>query len=239
MKTILLVNNQEAFLDRNKSLLNRAGFLILTAASANEALHVCREQTVALIIAGLDLPGTGGDQLCTLIRQESELKNVSIILVCYDSDAELARASSCGANAVVTKPIRPDVLLKQVEKFLGIQARREYRAEFNARVEGTRERLVFSGMTRNISASGILCETNTPLQQGELISNLFFSLNSSPIVSDGKVIWSAGMPEGKYSYGVRFLNLAPEHREVIEEFVASPSTTEPAANLPNPVPAIP
>jgi CheY-like chemotaxis protein len=222
MKKILIVNSQEAFLDRNKSLLNRAGFRIITATSAEEALQICREQAISLIIAQLGLPGTGGDQLCRQIRQDPELRSVSIILVCYQSDAEGERASQCGANAVVTKPVRPDLLLKLVAKFLGTQARREYRAVFNARLEGTRERKMFSGMTRNISTSGLLCETSTLLNQEDLLSNLLFELNSNQIVADGKVVWTARMPEGKFSCGVRFIELAPEHQQVIERFVAAP-----------------
>jgi CheY-like chemotaxis protein len=220
MKKILLVNNQEAFLDRNRGLLNRAGFLILTASSAQEALSICRQQSVDLIISQLSMPEMGGDQLCTLIRQDPEIRSVSIILVCYDVDAELDRASHCGANAVVTKPIRPDLLLKLVGRFLGIQARRDYRAPLNARVEGTRENRLFSGMTRNISASGILCESVMPLNANDLLSSLLFRVDSSEIVADGKVIWVASLPDGIYNYGVRFINLAQDHREKIEHFVA-------------------
>lgn len=63
MKKILLVNSQEAFLDRNKTLLNRAGFDILTAASTHEALGICRQHPVDLIIAQLDLQG--GEAICS------------------------------------------------------------------------------------------------------------------------------------------------------------------------------
>ena len=225
MKKILLVNNQEAFLDRNKTLLNRAGFLILTATSANEALQICRQPDVDLIVAQLDMPGTGGDLLCSLIRRDAELRNVSIILVCYESEAVLA--ANCGANSVVTKPVRPELLLKLVGKYLGIRARRDYRAAFNARVEGTRESLVFSGMTRNISASGILCEATMQLNQNDLLKNLLFVIESDQIVADGIVIWSANLSDGNYAYGVQFLDLAPEMRERIELFVAAAEELQP------------
>jgi len=205
MKKILLVNNQEAFLDRNKSLLNRAGFLILTASTASEALQISREQRVDLI--------------CSLIRQDSELRNVSIILVCYQSEEE--QASNCGANAVVTKPVRPEQLLKLVEKFLGIRARREYRAALHARVEGTRGSLEFSGVTRNISASGMLCESDLPLNKGDLLRNLSFIIDAGRIDTDGKVVWYAVLPDEKYGYGVQFIGLASELREKIEQFVAA------------------
>jgi CheY-like chemotaxis protein len=220
MKKILLVNNLEAFLGRNKSLLNRAGFLILTATSAQEALRIYREQSVDLIISLLDMPEMGGDALCSSIRQDSELKHVPFILVCYET--ELERASQCGANAWVTKPVRPELLLEHVGRFLQIPARRDYRAIFNARVNGTRESLSFSGMTRNISASGLLCETATILNQDDLITNLLLAIDSHQIVADGKVVRSESRPDGMYNYGVQFTSLAPEYLEKIEQFVAAP-----------------
>lgn len=219
MKKILLVNNQEAFLDRNKTLLNRAGFLILTATSGDEALAICRQHEINLIISQLELSGAEGDTLCSLIRQDSVMRNMSIILVCYESEAEVA--ARCGANAVVTKPVRPELLLKLVGKFLGIRARREYRAVFKARVEATWGSLAFSGMTRNISASGLLCETGVLLNKDDHLTNLLFDLAGYPIVASGQVIWTGSLPGGTNCYGVEFTGLAPELRERIDQFVAT------------------
>ncbi|OGU10320.1 MAG: hypothetical protein A2075_21020 [Geobacteraceae bacterium GWC2_58_44] len=221
MKKILLVSNHEAFLDRNKSLLNRAGFLILTATSAEEALQLYRQQPVDLIISLLDLPQMGGDALCSLIRQDKDLRQVPFVLVCYETEADLERASHCRANARVIRPVRPELLLKQIGRFLDIPTRRDYRAIFKACVNGTRGSLSFSGMTRNISVSGILCETATILSQNDLISNLLLAIDTDQIVADGKVVWSESQPGGVYNYGVQFTSLAPGCRERIEHFVAS------------------
>jgi CheY-like chemotaxis protein len=221
MKKILLVHNLEAFLERNKSLLSRSGFLILTATSVKEALLVHGEQPVDLIISLLAMPETGGDTLCSLIRETPQLRNVPIILVCYDAEPELERASRCGANAWVTRPVRPELLLEQVGRFLKIPARRDYRVVFNARVVGTRGDLPFSGMTRNISASGLFCETSTLLAEDDLITNLLIPIESFQIVADGIVVRSESRPDGMYNYGVHFTNLAPESRDKIERFVSA------------------
>jgi CheY-like chemotaxis protein len=221
MKTILLVNHVEAFLGRNKSLLNRAGFQIATATSADEALQVYREQPVDLIISLLEMPEMGGDALCKLIRLDEELKNVPFMMVCYDTEAELDRATQCGANAVVIKPVRPEMLLEQVGIFLSIPIRRDFRAPFNARVHGMRGTLSFSGVTRNISVSGVLCETEMRLNHDDLITNLFLTIESHRIIADGKVIWSETGPDGMYHYGVKFTMIPPECREKIEQFVSS------------------
>jgi len=219
MKKILLVSNLDAFIGRNKNLLNRAGFRILTATSAEGALRIFRQEPVDLIISLLDLPGMGGDALCSLMRQDKDLRQVPIILVCYDSEIELERASHCGANACVIKPVRPDLLLKQIGRFLDIPTRREYRASFNAKVIGRRGSLPFTGMTRNISVSGILCETEAYLSQDDLISNLMLAIDTHQIDADGKVVWSQSQPDGMYNYGVQFTRLAPACRERIENFV--------------------
>jgi len=219
MKKILLVNSQEAFLDRNKTLLNRAGFLILTASSVQDALDICREHEINLIISQLERAPGGGDQLCSQIRSDSVLRNVSIILVCYAQEAEFA--AGCGANAVVTKPVRPEELLKLVGKFLEIRARREYRAVFNARVEATWGSLSFSGMTRNISVSGLLCETSVLLSKDDQLSNVLFDLAGYPINAEAVVIWSGSLPGGTNMYGVEFSALAAEQRERIDKYVVS------------------
>ena len=225
MKKILLVNYKQAFLERNEGLLNRAGFLILTATSAEEAFHLYREHSVDLIISLLDMPAMGGDALCSLIRQDADLKQVPYILVCYDTEAERQRASRCGANASLTRPVRPQALLDQVSKFLNISARRDYRAAFDATVHGTTESMPFSGMTRNISVSGLLCETSMLLNQDDLITDLLLTIKSHKIIAEGKVVWSETRPEGIASYGVQFTNLAPESREIVENFVAGSDET--------------
>lgn len=219
MKTILLISNLEAFLERNKSLLNRAGFIILTATSAEEALQIYRRQPVDLIISLLDLPLMGGDALCRSIRKDDNLKSVPFVMVCYETDLE--RASCCGANACVIKPVRPELLLEQVSRFLAIPTRRKYRASFNASVKGTRGTLLFSGVTRNISVSGLLCESSLHLNQEDEITNLLLDIESQPIVANGKVVWTESQPDGMYNYGVHFTNIAPECRDRIEQFVGN------------------
>lgn len=120
---------------------------------------------------------------------------------------------------MLAKPVRPELLLKLVAKFLGIRARRNYRATFEARLHGTAETLPFSGMTRNISSSGMLCETSARLNPDDLLLDLYFALDSNEILTSGRVIWSAAGQDELQRYGVQFMDLAPELREKIEGFV--------------------
>jgi DNA-binding response OmpR family regulator len=219
MKKILLVSHKEAFLERNRTLLSRAGFLIFTATSAQEALRSYREQPADLVISMLNMPETGGDSLCSAIRSGTINSGVPFILVCYDTDCALSRARACGADSWLTKPVHPERLLESVAKFLRLPTRRDYRAIFSAKVQGMRETLSFSGMTHNISASGILCETATHLNDNDVITNLFLAVDSEEIVADGKVVRSEPRADGMYNYGVQFTSIASRSRDTIERFV--------------------
>jgi len=216
LNKILIVNNHSSFLERNEGLLNRVGFKIYTATSALEALQIHRVHRVKLIIAMLDMPVISGDMLCSLIRQDPELRKVSILLICQPSPGQIERASCCGANAWICKPLQPGVLLQEVGKLISIPTRVDHRAS----VHGVVRCKWFSGVSRNISVSGVLCETDVEIDLEEIITDLSVSICSREIVADGKVARSVKLPNGFYNYGVQFIGLAPDHKKEIETLVA-------------------
>jgi CheY-like chemotaxis protein len=220
MKKIIIANSIQAFLERDKSILNRGDFSIYTATSGMEALRIHRDEKANLIVADLDLPDMGGDKLCSLVRQESAIRSVSIILVCQDIPAELERVSTCGANAWVTKPVRPEQLVERVGQLLAVSLRRGYRVLLKARVNGARESVPFFCTSHNISVTGILLETDKLLESGDFITCSFFFPGSQQIVADGEVVRREERPDGLRLYGVRFVDLAPKFQEEIEKFIA-------------------
>jgi CheY-like chemotaxis protein len=217
MKKILLVSNSQGFLGRNNSLLDRAGYKVYTATSAEDALRIHRGQRVDLIVAMLDMPGMGGDKMCSLIRQDEELCKVSILLVCYEVPEDIEIASRCGANVLIAKPVHPVVLLQEVEKLLAIPKR----VEHHTSVHGIVKSGIFSGILRNVSESGILCETDIYLHPHVLITNMSFVIGSREIITDGAVIRLESKSGDMYIYGIKFIGLSPEYREVITNYVVT------------------
>jgi DNA-binding response OmpR family regulator len=220
MKKILLVNSVIAFFDRNKGLLNRSEFQILTAVTGNDALKAHRQEQADLIIAELNMPDMQGDELCTLIRMEKKLKNVSVILVCDDTPEYRARIAHCGANAWVTKPINPEKLLESIGQLLAVSTRKGYRVLLRAHVHGERETSPFFCTSHNISATGIMFETDKLLDLGDRITCSFFLPGASQVKADGEIVRAVKMPDDNVHYGVRFIHLAPDYRGEIECFIA-------------------
>ena len=220
MKKILLVDSVVAFHDRNKSLLNRSGFQILTAITGEDALRIHRLEQADLIIADLNMPDLQGDELCSIIRSEKGLNNVSVILVCGDTPENRGRVKQCGANAWVAKPIVPEKLLETIGQFHSVSTRTDYRVLIKAHIRDPQENAPFFCTSHNISSTGIMVETDRPLNDGDRITCSFFLPGGCRIAADGDVVRSVKRADGTFHYGVRFTNLASEHRTEIENFVA-------------------
>lgn len=221
MRTILLVSDSKTFHSRNTSLLEKAGFVVSSAASAEEALQSHRERKPALVISMLDLPEMAGDVLCSMIRQDDDMRQLPVILVCYDSPESVARTAACGANSWVTKPVQPQLLLHEVNRLLAYDNLREQRVPLRASVKGVLQNITFSAVSHNISVSGLLCETDAELAPDEVITGLAIAVNSQEIVTDGKVVRRVKLPNGKFNYGVQFLHLSTNARRQIGRFIAA------------------
>lgn len=227
MKKILLVNASRYFFDEGKSLLDRKDFQVFLAPSASQALLIHSQEHVHLIVADLEMPEMGGDALCSRIRENSADRSVSFILVCNNSLAERARAARCGANICLHKPFTARTLLDHVEKLLTISVRRGYRVLLRAKVKGAQEDTVFFCTSQNISASGILIETDRALLAGEQINCSFFLPGAAHITADGEVARTENASGSKtHHYGIRFTGLSAENKLEIERFITN-NVTQP------------
>ncbi len=219
MKKVLLVNDVRTLVEKERTILNRSDITIFTAASGEEALSIHRKEKVDLIVADLDMPGIGGDKLCSLIREDEGLKYVSFIIVCKGSDSDLHRVSRCRADVHVTKPIRPLQFLESVGRLLDIPERKSYRVLLKARINGKFDNEPFFCSSQDISATGMLIETDKTLEKGDIMNCSFFLPGAAKIVADAEVMRVVKGDEGLLRYGVRYAGLQPESKTAIEAFI--------------------
>jgi len=218
-KKILIVNGLRSFLAKEKGILSRKDFILLTANSGGEALSLHRKEKVDLIITGLDMEDMDGEKFCTAIRSDKELNQVSIIVLCANSPSEIERSSRCKANACLTRPIDPLKLLAEVSRLLDIQERKSYRVILKVTVDGKSGAASFFCSSRNISASGILIETERSLEKGNRITCSFFLPKSEHIVVEGEIMRIVRNSDNTFQYGIRYTDIRPGHQSAIEEFV--------------------
>ena len=221
MKKILIPADIKKLIKKQKSFLDRSHLKIFTMTSNEEAFNIHCAEKANLIITKFDMPGMSSEIFCSLIREDRKLQDVSIILICNNSKADIERTSRCKANAIVTMPLDRIIFLEKAHQLLNISRRESCRIPLSVRISGKHKNRPFLCHLENISSSGILFETDNKLAGGDIMSCSFFLPNSKHIVADGEIV-RVDKKEGEFDanrYGIRFSNITDECRSAIEIFI--------------------
>ncbi len=168
-KRVILPEDVHAALEKEQSFLNRSGIKTFTTVTNEEALALHKSEKADLIVSYLNMPGMKGDTLCSLIREDGELREVSIILICPRHMVDDERCIQCGANSFITMPIQIAVLLEEAYQLLNIAPRRSCRIPIRINIEGTSKEKPFEGLVEDISTSGMLFRSETALNEGDSV----------------------------------------------------------------------
>ncbi len=113
--SILLVDDQEEFLEIADIILKMAGYQVITATNGTEALTILQTQPINLILADITMPGMNGYQLYKSVSQNPKWAFIPFIFLTAHTRADDIRyAKSLGVDDYLTKPVHPDDLLATV-----------------------------------------------------------------------------------------------------------------------------
>ncbi len=222
MKKIVIDHAIYSNLTRGGSLLDREDVQVFIGKTNNELLALHRKEKANLIIARLDAGGMPCESLFDEIRHNDQLRVVSLILFC--GSHEKARAERCAPNAVMTLPVSSTLVLEKARSFLNISSRGAYRVLLNVAIDASKDKSFFC-KSENISASGLLLETDRELQAGNRLHCSFFLPDAKRIETTAEVVRvldPAGKP-GMKKYGVKFVQIAPGDSVAIQHFVEKKS----------------
>jgi CheY-like chemotaxis protein len=120
MKTILVVDDAPMIRELLKSVLEAEGYSVIEAADGEEAIHLCRENTVDLSIIDIFLPKKGGLQVMgELIKEDSTHKFIAISGgEAFNPEAIVELAKVYDVVDTFTKPIDTRKLVDVVKKAL-------------------------------------------------------------------------------------------------------------------------
>jgi DNA-binding response OmpR family regulator len=223
MKKIIITEDIMDILVREQSFLQRSDIELLFAATNRLALYMHEAERADLIIVNLDSEDITAEELCSAIRRDPELRNVSIVVVSRGGDEDVERMKRCRANAFIHMPINPIILLGHARRLVDVPSRMDYRVPVSVKVEAEADGNAFLGHSENISASGILLGTDKPLGKGGIIQCSFFLPDTERIHARGKVIRQIKKETefDPFRYGVQFSDLSDELRRTIAAFVQS------------------
>ena len=113
---VLVCDDEPQILRALRVILREAGFEVLPAASAREALDSAAVRPPDAAIVDLVLPDGDGVEVCRSLREWSALPIV--VLSAVGEEAEKVRALNAGADDYVTKPFGPSELIARLNAVL-------------------------------------------------------------------------------------------------------------------------
>jgi signal transduction histidine kinase len=117
--TILMVEDEEAVRTLLRRVLEGAGYTVLAAADAEEALKLCQQhrEQLQLLLTDVVLPKSGGPQLAAQIEALCPGLKVAFMSG-YTDNAMVHRGLLDAGAAFIEKPIAPKLLLEKIREYL-------------------------------------------------------------------------------------------------------------------------
>ena len=161
------------------------------------------------------------EQIALSLRTEVLTKTVRLVLVAPNNRFAIEACSRCRPDAVVLRPVYPQVLLAHTQQLLSVDWRVNYRVFIRISVSGKVATGCSFCRSRDISASGLLIETDRMLPVRSRLTCSFSLPGEVRIQADAEVVRTAGGDSlaPPYLYGIKFLDIPQEARNALEDFI--------------------
>lgn len=121
-KKILMVEDNEMNRELTTDLLEFAGYMVISAETAEEGLKLAREELPDLILMDISLPGMDGIEAAGILKQDEKTKEIPVVgLSAHAMRGDPEKALAAGLIGYITKPIDTRGFAKEVRKFLQIK----------------------------------------------------------------------------------------------------------------------
>jgi DNA-binding response OmpR family regulator len=113
---IMIVDNEMEIIQLIKLYLSREGYEVIWTTDSTKATALAAEEKPDLILLDVVMPGLTGIELCSKIREQSD---VPILFVsCKGQDMDKVLGLSIGGDDYITKPFSPAELVARVKAHL-------------------------------------------------------------------------------------------------------------------------
>jgi PAS domain S-box-containing protein len=240
---VLIVDDQPRNLDVLEVMLADAGCTLIRAVSADEALLCLVRNEFAALVLDIRMPGMGGIELATLIKQRKRSQHVPILFLTAHSgnEDEILRGYGVGAVDYLSKPINAEILRSKIGVFVDLYRKTRALAAVNEALQrevAERERIQEALQLANLDLERRVRERTAALtraHQGvrENEERLRMAMEVAQIaawewhLSSGQMTWSTdpealfGFAKGSFGEDLRIMRMVhPDDSARIEEATA-------------------
>jgi PAS domain S-box-containing protein len=163
--TILNVDDSEAGRYTTTRMLTQAGFEVLEAGTGQEAVRLAGANTPDLIVLDVNLPDISGLEVCARLRADPRTASIPVLhlTATYANSEHWAAALDRGADAYLTEPVEPVVLVATVRALLRARG-----AEAEVRRAADRWQTTFDAIPHGLAyldADGTILRGNRAMAQ--------------------------------------------------------------------------
>ena len=118
-KRILLIEDEQDIITTLVFRLEAEGYEVITAMDGEDGLDKAKKEKPDLILLDLMLPKMNGYRVCVLLKGDSRFRNIPIIIfTARAEEADKKKSEEVGADAYITKPFEPPLLLAKIKELL-------------------------------------------------------------------------------------------------------------------------
>lgn len=164
---VLIVDDERGIIEVLEAYLERQGFEIQSAENGVEALRKVKSFEPDLMILDLMLPDISGEEVCRLVRMESDLP--ILMLTAKSAEDDRINGIVIGADDYVTKPFSPREVIVRVQAILRRTQKAPVPAE-NDILSFNQRHLTIDALKKEVMVGGELV-TLTPIEY-KLLTNM-------------------------------------------------------------------
>jgi len=118
-KKILVVDDESDLVEMLSIRLEANNYQVIAASDGQEGLDKARSESPDLIILDLMLPKLDGYQVCRMLKSDERYKQIPIVIfTARAQESDIKAGNEAGADAYITKPFEPAILLDKVSQLL-------------------------------------------------------------------------------------------------------------------------
>lgn len=118
-KRVLVVDDNANNLLLEKDLLEVAGFKVLQAENATDAIAIAKKEKPDIILMDVRLPDMRGTEAVRILHQDRETQDIPVVFVTSSAMAEeIEELKSITNSAYIGKPINTRTFVKEISQYI-------------------------------------------------------------------------------------------------------------------------